>query len=109
MTESPTVYNSTIRKARKVHTCGECLTLIEPGKQYEEARGLWDGTWDTHRTCMDCLEIRPDEWVFTMLHEDVSQWDWETEPGTRGREKGEAFWRRRDEGEARIRALRGVP
>ena len=48
---SPTVFDQIDRRARKHHTCCECGFVIHPGDVYEETRGLWDGRWDTYKTC----------------------------------------------------------
>ena len=51
-------YISEDRKARKQHKCYECRAVIEPGERYEHARGCWEGTISTFKTCVLCLEIR---------------------------------------------------
>lgn len=48
------------RKARKVHTCGECGEPIPRGQRYEVATGKWDGDFSTHKTCTVCRAIRED-------------------------------------------------
>lgn len=45
-------------RARKQHWCGECRRTILSGEQYEVVRGLWDGSWETHKTCLGCTRIR---------------------------------------------------
>ena len=45
-------------KARKTHKCCACHRSIEPGEEYEYVSGIWDGDFDTYKTCIDCLSIR---------------------------------------------------
>lgn len=45
-------------KARKQHACCECGDVIEVGESHEMVTGLWDGSWDTYRTCAYCERIR---------------------------------------------------
>jgi len=54
---SPTVWESTIRRARKHYKCEECCESIDPGDRYHYYRALWDGIWFTHRTCFECHMI----------------------------------------------------
>jgi len=56
--ELPTVSTVAWRKARKAHRCCECKDLIRPGERYEHTTGLWDGRWETYRTCDDCVDTR---------------------------------------------------
>jgi len=44
--------------ARKIHRCGECYRDILPGEKYERYRGLYDGSWFTAITCIDCKSMR---------------------------------------------------
>ena len=61
-------------KARKVHTCVECLKPIEPGTVYFRQHNVNDGqryAYKAHQACSDeaqALNDDPyDEWCF--LHE----------------------------------------
>lgn len=45
------------RKARKPHTCAECLRIIKPGERYEAVSGLWDGVFSSFKTCSDCVDL----------------------------------------------------
>lgn len=60
-------------RARKQHDCGECGRTIAPGETYEHVRGLWDGDWSTHKTCLGCKRIRQhfcsDGWLYGELSE----------------------------------------
>jgi len=36
----------------------ECLRIIEIGQEYERYSVKYDGAMSTHKTCMDCVNIR---------------------------------------------------
>ena len=80
-----TVYRGEQRTARKRHTCSECGRGIMPGERYENVGGLWDGRWQTFKTCAHCREAQ--RWLIHQcrgfLHggtlEDVcAHWDEDT-------------------------------
>ena len=52
------VYRVDPRKAARDHVCCECSGTIVKGERHEYVTGLWDGHWDSFRTCPDCLPIR---------------------------------------------------
>jgi len=54
----PEVIDEKIRKAQKIHRCGECGRQILPKEEYEYTKGFWEGLWEVHKTCKDCLSIR---------------------------------------------------
>ena len=56
--EGPELVTAIVRRARVMHVCCECRQTIEPGQKYEYVRGLWDGSWSTHKTCISCKAIR---------------------------------------------------
>lgn len=56
--ESAECFNAVEIKSRKQHKCFECRRTIEIGEIYERATGNWDGSWNTFKTCADCLSIR---------------------------------------------------
>ena len=56
--ESPDVYDAAKRKARVRHKCYECGGAIVPGEVYERAAMLYEGSWDTNKTCCRCLDVR---------------------------------------------------
>ena len=56
--EQPSVHTVKMVRARKTHICCECYGTINPGDEYEIARGCWDGHWDTFHTCLFCSRIR---------------------------------------------------
>ena len=70
-------FESFIRRARKPYACGECGDVIEVGERYEYVRGLWDGHYDTHRTCLPCTRIRdwycPSAFVYGEVREQISE------------------------------------
>lgn len=73
----PEVFSETTRTARKVYTCCECRSPIQPGEQYEYVWGKWEGDTNTYRTCLPCVEIRrafacDGSWTYTTLYEDLS-------------------------------------
>lgn len=56
--ERADVYSVETRKARKQHRCYECQGSIRAGEVYERVATLYDGSWDTARTCCRCLDVR---------------------------------------------------
>jgi len=90
--DPPTVFAEVWRKARKQHSCCECGQPIVVGQRYEHAAGLWDGHWETYRTCATCAQIRTSlfhGWMYGRLWEDIfdayggmggaTDEDWDTE------------------------------
>lgn len=67
------------RVAKKPHRCGECLRKIQPGERYQVASGKWDGDFDFHKTCPDCVEFiqkaQIDCYCFGQLFEDANEMD----------------------------------
>lgn len=58
------------------------------GDKYELTRGLWDGLWDSFRTCHACVETREemgvDCWTFGGLYDEYTDpLDMPTEHGRR--------------------------
>lgn len=58
--EMPQAFNQERRTARKQHSCCECHQPINVGTEYEHCSGIWDGTPDSFKTCLSCVEIRED-------------------------------------------------
>jgi hypothetical protein len=56
--ELPSVFDATMRRARKEHTCCECKQSIRIGDLYELAKGCWNGKWDSFKTCDTCADLR---------------------------------------------------
>jgi len=54
----PSLYAEKLVKARKECTCCECRDKIPIGSEYEYVSGLWNGHFDSFRTCIVCKEIR---------------------------------------------------
>lgn len=55
--ELPKICQSNQVKARKDHTCCECLKLIRKGQSYIRTSGIWD-TPETFKTCERCDRLR---------------------------------------------------
>jgi len=45
-------------RAIKEHICCECGNVIKIKEYYYRDRGLWEGIFSTHKTCLSCFEIR---------------------------------------------------
>jgi hypothetical protein len=58
MCEMPSVYGCDHPKARKEHKCCECRGVIPVGEVYNKHRGIWDGSADTFKVCVDCDLLR---------------------------------------------------
>jgi len=66
-----------IVKARKEYKCGECHGAIKPGEMYEHFRGLFDGRWESFRTCSTCMEIRSClmcNWYYGGVWDEIDSW-----------------------------------
>lgn len=63
--------------ARKEHKCGECRKVIVPGEKYESVSGMYDGHFDTYKTCLDCVSMRDaffcNGYHYTMIWEDFGE------------------------------------
>jgi hypothetical protein len=44
--------------ARKGHKCHECYRAISPGEQYEVQKYRYEGKFEAHKTCSECVDIR---------------------------------------------------
>ena len=44
--------------ARKRHRCCECRGFVEPFDIYQHVSGMWDGDFNTFKTCPHCLQAR---------------------------------------------------
>lgn len=58
MCEMPSVYGCDHPKARKQHQCCECRGIIPIGETYNKHHGIWDGSADTFKVCVDCDNLR---------------------------------------------------
>jgi hypothetical protein len=67
-----------VQKAKIEHNCGECKRTIDPGEQYEYARGKSDGSWFTAKTCLQCMLIRKalicGDYFYGMMWEDIREY-----------------------------------
>ena len=74
---SPSLFDEKIVKGRKEYKCCECSDVILKGDKHERVKGLWDGDFNTYRTCLFCLKIRKffcsRGWVYGMLVEDIKE------------------------------------
>ncbi len=76
------ISHNKIVTAKKTHKCNECGHEIQPGKQYENYSGLYEGHWWHHKTCLDCLDIRNTffkkgfyaEMLYENLSENLDEW-----------------------------------
>lgn len=71
----PDFFTKAIRKARKVHKCGECSREIQPGEKYEYYSGRYEDKFSVYKTCLDCVSIRKaffcEGYFFEMIHDDL--------------------------------------
>lgn len=56
--ETPSAFWESTPRARKEHTCCECLSTIAIGEKYHLAKGVWDGEFQVYRTCGICHKVR---------------------------------------------------
>jgi len=54
----PEVFSYHVRKACKPYKCCECGDVIAAGESHEYASGRWEGDWNSHRTCLGCVDVR---------------------------------------------------
>lgn len=57
MCELPHFFSLEKRKAKKEHTCCECLGTIYVGEKYIKIWGVWDDPL-SFKICLDCDELR---------------------------------------------------
>jgi hypothetical protein len=74
--DPPEFHLSITRIACKEHKCGECKGTIHAGEKYEVNVGKYDGRFDRHITCPDCVSVRDvffcDGWVYGEVWERFS-------------------------------------
>lgn len=56
--ELPSVSTCKTVKARKTYRCCECQHAIVKGESHEVFTGIWEGKWETYRTCVCCAKAR---------------------------------------------------
>lgn len=75
--ERPKVFSEKHPTARKIYKCCECGGEIKPGQKYHKETGLWEGTWETFRTCEPCVRIRdkycPHGYIYETLVETLCE------------------------------------
>lgn len=73
----PDCIRETYPVARKPHQCCECRETIQKGEKYEYVRGCWEGSFETYKTCMTCVNIRDaycgSAFVYGELAETISE------------------------------------
>jgi len=52
------VYPEENPRARREHKCDECDRVIKKGEYYFKERFLYDGDFETQKTCTDCMSVR---------------------------------------------------
>lgn len=57
MCDMPAVFGQEQRKARKQHKYCECGSIIKPGENYAYSHGVWDGSGQSFKQCLDCAEV----------------------------------------------------
>lgn len=75
--EGQEFFNSSVRKARKIHKCSECEDEIKPKENYEHVFGKWRDEIGVYNTCSACLEIREHfmcSYRFTSIWEDLKEY-----------------------------------
>lgn len=75
---APEAFTSRRVHAGRAHRCCECDHPIAKGESHEIDKGLWDGRWDTFRTCLLCVEIRGHfdcggGWIYECLWSDLEE------------------------------------
>lgn len=68
--EAPSAFYQKARRARSEHRCCECGTAIPAGALYQYTSGVWDGQWQSYKTCLDCQSARD-----FLMRECVPKWD----------------------------------
>lgn len=77
--EMPEFCHDSTPRAKKEYKCCECGRTISIGEKYGKARGVWNGEFQTFKTCEHCLIARDwiqDEcgsFIYGMLAEDLRE------------------------------------
>src|SRR4051794_10869820 len=65
------------QRARKEYRCNECRRTIGVGEAYLYEAWIWEGEFDTAKTCLQCkqvrewLEVACEGWNYSELEEDL--------------------------------------
>lgn len=74
---APELYKKIIRKANKHHKCNECYRIIKPAEQYIIENFLFEGSWNRHKVCNSCEQVRkiffPNGYYFERIWEDLAE------------------------------------
>ncbi|MGF6559057.1 hypothetical protein [Erwinia aphidicola] len=54
MSDAPSAFRQITRTARKAHKCCECRRVIEPDSKYQCSSGIWDGSAQDLKQCINC-------------------------------------------------------
>jgi hypothetical protein len=111
------VYRQQERRAAKDHRCAECNRTITKGERYHYVAAIWEDTWDTFRTCLQCrqvmrwLEVVCEGWMHGAIQEDLFEHvtGYESELRTRPLTRL-ARWMRADwlDGSGEVRSVESV-
>lgn len=55
--ETPEFCEESRPKAAKEHRCCECRGTIYTGEIYHLLKGVWNGEFQTYKTCTDCRDL----------------------------------------------------
>ncbi len=53
-----TIENIKVVRGKRDYRCCECRDPIPKGTEHEAYGGLWDGIFETYRTCIACRDLR---------------------------------------------------
>ena len=68
--ETPSIVWDITLKARKEHTCCECLSVISIGETYHLTKGIWGGEFEQFRTCEICHMVKAEAYSSGNLRHD---------------------------------------
>jgi hypothetical protein len=51
-------FEESVYRAAKVHRCCECRRVIRVGDRYQCCRGVFDGCFVVHKSCLRCVCLR---------------------------------------------------
>ena len=56
--EAPQAWWPSTPRARKEHMCCECGSIITVGEVYHSFKSVFDGSFNTYKTCAICEKVR---------------------------------------------------